>query len=313
MGSSTTIGAMLLGACLLLSPAVRAEEPKDKSLTEQAREQAQKRVRDLQDAERSARQELKKAEQKVRQAEQQLKNAAADAKQAAETALSEAKQALERAKLEASSAGTMALEAVRDLKNAGKHKLDATLETAHTKAHDATDKAVGKAAELKAGVAEAAAKARNGAEGTAEEVAAEAGATVRNVQAKAHQIMQTAVGATGENARRRHARRMAWRQLADQVERPQDVPPAVREELRRHAQRTARLKRIRTLANEKREAALTARADTLIAREEQRHAKKLATLWSAMHAQRDTDRVKLGEDEDQDPAEEPAEEEEEQQ
>jgi hypothetical protein len=125
--------------------------------------------------------------------------------------------------------------------------------------------------------------------------------------------MQGAVGATGENARRRHARRMAWRQLSNQVERPQDVPPSVREELRRHAQRTARLKRIRTLANEKREAALVTRADTLLAREQQRHAKKLASLWSAMHAERGTDRVKAAEDDDQDPAEEPSEEEEEQQ
>jgi hypothetical protein len=137
--------------------------------------------------------------------------------------------------------------------------------------------------------------------------------TVRNIEAKAHQIMQTAVGATGENARRRHARRMAWRQLSNQVERPQDVPPSVREELRRHAQRLARLQRIRALANEKKEPALVARADALIAREEQRHTTKLEVLWSAMHAQRGTSRAKPAEEEDQDPGEEQAEEEEEQQ
>lgn len=286
---SPKVFAVLLAASalcvdLLCVSTARAEDPKDKSLTEQAREGAQKGVRELKEAQRSARDELKQAEQNVRDAERQLKDAAADAKEAAAKALSEAKEALERAKREV-----------------------------HAGAHAATDEATGKAAELKADVAEAAVKARDKAEGAAEEAAAGAMTTVRNIEAKAHQIMQTAVGATGENARRRHARRMAWRQLSNQVERPQDVPPGVREELRRHAQRLARLQRIRTLANEKKEPALVARTDALIAREEQRHTKKLAVLWSAMHAQGGANRAKTSEEEDQDPREEQAEEEEEQQ
>lgn len=295
------IGAAL-GLCLLAASGVRAEEPEDKSVVDKARQEAQSKLRDAREAEQSARQKLREAEQRLKSAERELKIAAADAKQAAEAAVSDAKQALERAKLEATAAGTTTIQTIRDLKNVGKERLEATLDTASA----AKDQAADKAAELKGEVAEAAARARNEAEGAAQQ----ADTTVRQLGAKAHEIMREAVGATGEGAQRRQARRMAWRQLSSRAERPQDVTPSVREELRRHAQRVARLRRIRVLATEKQEPALVERTDKLLARENGRHEKKLAVLWSVQEAKQ---RAKVGEDDEQDPAEEQAEEEEEQQ
>jgi hypothetical protein len=280
-----------------------AEDPKDKSLTEQAREQSAARLRELQEAERTARQKLRDAEQQVKEAEQQLKSAAANAKQAAEKAVSDAKRALQAAKLEASAAGTRTLQAIRALQKEGKQSLDATLETAHAKAHAATDEVAGKAAELKADVAEVAAQARDEAEGAA----AQAGETVRHMKGMVHQIARDAVGATGENVLRKQARRSAFRRLAGRVERPRDVPPSVREELRRHAQRIARLRRIRFVATEQNDRESVTRVDALVARENARHEGRLPQLWDAAGK-----RLKGAEDEEQEPADEAAEDEEEQ-
>jgi hypothetical protein len=261
---SAVIAAMLLATSgTLLARTASAEEPTDKSLTDQAREQAAARLRELREAERTARQKLREAEQQVKDAERQLKAAAADAKQAAEKAVSDAKRALQAAKLEASAAGTRTIQALREAQREGKQNLDTTLETAHAKAHAATDAVAGKAAELKADVAQAAAQARNEAEGAAEQ----AGETVRHMQGMVHQIARDAVGATGEHVLRKQARRSAWRRFAGRVERPRDVPPAVREELRRHAQRIARLRRIRLVATEQNDRESVARVDALEARE----------------------------------------------
>jgi len=301
--SAVIAAALLVMSGWLAARPASAEEPKDKSLTEQAREQGAARLRELQEAERTARQKLRDAEQQVKEAEQQLKSAAADAKQAAEKAVGDAKRALQAAKLEASAAGTRTIQAIRALQKEGKQSLDATLETAHAKAHAATDEVAGKAAEIKADVAQAAADARNEAEGAAQQ----AGETVRHMKGMVHQIARDAVGATGENVLRKQARRSAFRRLAGRVEQPRDVPPSVREELRRHAQRIARLRRIRFIATEQNDRESVARVDALVARENARHEKQLPQLWETAGK-----RLKGAEDEEHDPADEAAEEEEEQ-
>jgi hypothetical protein len=296
--SALIAAAVVAMSGLLFVHTASAEEPKDKSLTEQAREQGAARLRELREAEKAAREKLREAEQKVKEAEQQLKSAAADAKQAAEKAVSDAKRALQAAKLEASAAGTRTIQAVRALQKEGK----ATLETAEAKAQATTDKVAGKAAELKADVVEAAAQARDEAEGAAEQ----AGAKVKHMQGLVGEIARDALGASNEQALRKQARRSAWRRMAGHVERPRDVPPAVREELRRHAQRIARLRRIRLVATEQSDRDSVARVDKLVARENERHEKRLPALWDAAGAR------KGGEAEEQDPAEEAAEDDEEQ-
>jgi hypothetical protein len=253
----------------LLIHTARAEDPKDKSLTERAREQGAARLRELQEAEKAALEKLSEAEQKVKEAEKQLQSAAADAKQAAEKAVRDAKRALQ---------------------------------AAETKARAATDKGVGKAAELKADVVEAATQARDEAEGAAEE----AGAKVKHMRGLVGEIARDALGASDQHAVRKQARRSAWRRMSGHVERPRDVPPAVREELRRHAQRIARLQRIRIVATEQNDRDSVARVDKLVARENARHEKRLPALWDAAGAR------KGGEDEEQEPAEQVAEDEEEQ-
>jgi hypothetical protein len=161
---------------------------------------------------------------------------------------------------------------------------------AHERAHDVTDEAAEKVGELKSEAEAAAAKAKAEAEG-------------------AHEIMRDAVGATGESALRNVQRRSTWRELAKNVDRPENVPPNVREELRRHAQRIARLRRIRALASESNQPELVARADSLIAREDARHKRKLESFWTARDK---LARERPTPDDDHDPPEETAEEEEEQ-
>ncbi len=77
----------------------------------------------------------------------------------------------------------------------------------------------------------------------------------------------------------RAARRALWRSLGHADERPDDVPVPVRAELRKHAQRMARLQRIRTLAIGQKDQASAARTDKLFARELARHRAALAKLW----------------------------------
>ena len=83
--------------------------------------------------------------------------------------------------------------------------------------------------------------------------------------------------------RARATRRAAWRALTmlRGLRTLSDIPPAVREELRQHAQRMARLQRIRELAVQAHDQAALQRADKLIGREQVRDHDKLARVWPA--------------------------------
>ena len=82
--------------------------------------------------------------------------------------------------------------------------------------------------------------------------------------------------------RSQRARRIAWRGMMHRFKRPADIPPDIRNELRSHAQRLARLQRIRAVAQEKKDQAVLARADKLVALEQERHQKKMRTHWDAL-------------------------------
>jgi hypothetical protein len=82
--------------------------------------------------------------------------------------------------------------------------------------------------------------------------------------------------------RSQRARRMAWRGMMHRFKRPADIPPDIRNELRQHARRLARLQRIRVMAQEKSDQAALARADKLLAVEQERHQKKMRTHWDAL-------------------------------
>jgi hypothetical protein len=112
--------------------------------------------------------------------------------------------------------------------------------------------------------------------------------------------------------RARYARRMAWHAMMHRVHRPSDIPPAMREELRHHARRMARLARIRAIASDKKDEAVTKRCDALITREQARHQAKMAQLDKALPPPAPRPAANTPED-DEDPAEpEPAEDKEDQ-
>lgn len=196
-------------------------------------------------------------------------------------------------------------QAVDKVKEAKRKVVEVAAETKQA-AERAADQAATKVGEIKTEAEAAAAKAKTEAEAAAHE----AEGAIHMMRSRTHEIMRDAVGPTGENARRNATRRSAWRELAKNVDRPEQLPPNVREELRRHAQRIARLRRIRTLASDSKQTALVERTDALIAREEARHKRKLDTFWAARGKQA---RERPTPDDDQDPPDETPEEEEEQQ
>jgi hypothetical protein len=226
------------------------------------------------------------------EAKRKLKDATAETKQAAQSAVEAAEEGAEAAKQEV--VGSM-------------QKARGSLERAGEKAEDATDQVVGKAGRIKTDVVAATAQAKQEAELAVDQ----AGKTIHQMEASARQLVRDAVGATNDNARLRTARRAAWRQLASDVDKPQSLAPNVREELRRHAQRVARLQRIRKLASEKPDAAVVARADKLLELENARHQKKLQLFMAGVRAKRQTNDRIAAANEDPDPAEDTVEEEEE--
>jgi len=101
---------------------------------------------------------------------------------------------------------------------------------------------------------------------------------------KAHQKLDEALAGGDQGdaqaaQRARDARRAAFHDMHAHVKRPAEIPPEVRQALRVHAQRSARLARIRALAEQAGDSAAVARTDTLIAKERAQHHGKLARFW----------------------------------
>ena len=77
------------------------------------------------------------------------------------------------------------------------------------------------------------------------------------------------------------ARKQLWASLRHALSTPAALPEPVRDELRLHAQRVARLQRIRALCIERKDQASLARADKLLGRELERHRVALNRIWPA--------------------------------
>lgn len=84
-----------------------------------------------------------------------------------------------------------------------------------------------------------------------------------------------AMKAAADRARREQVRRTRQRELRSKLK-VSTIPPRVRAELRNHARRISRLQRIRVLGAE--DAALVARVDALIAKENTHHDRRIAIL-----------------------------------
>jgi ElaB/YqjD/DUF883 family membrane-anchored ribosome-binding protein len=98
------------------------------------------------------------------------------------------------------------------------------------------------------------------------------------------QVQQALPGLPGTASRHdqaRYARRVAWHGLMGRVSQPSEIAPPVREELRHHAQRMAKLQRIHAVAASKHDKSTVVRCDKLLARELTRHEARLALLLPA--------------------------------
>lgn len=98
----------------------------------------------------------------------------------------------------------------------------------------------------------------------------------------------------------RAARAAAWHALKHDLEAPGELPSAVREELRVHARRTARLQRVRLLALQAHDQATAQRADELLTREQARHRAQLARAWPVPQPRVQPKRSVAPKDDDQD-------------
>jgi hypothetical protein len=79
----------------------------------------------------------------------------------------------------------------------------------------------------------------------------------------------------------RGKRAIAWRVLKHDLKAPSELPRVVREELRVHALRMARLQRVGLLAVQAHDQATLQRAERLLAREQARHREQLSRTWPA--------------------------------
>jgi hypothetical protein len=94
-----------------------------------------------------------------------------------------------------------------------------------------------------------------------------------------HQKVEQWLGPPEQRAERaRERRRSELRAMRSHFQRGADIPPPVREALRKHARRSARLLRIRVLAEAAGDKASIARCDQLIALERTRHHARMAQL-----------------------------------
>lgn len=175
----------------------------------------------------------------------------------------------EKAGEKARDLGHKAEEKARGLGEKAANKAEAALERAREIGHEAAVKAQDKVERAKEVGREAAQEA---------EVKVEAaGERVREVAAE-----------VGE--RLRAARRAAFDGMDDRVDRPSDIPPPARAELKLHARRIAELQRIRSLAQQKGDLEAKQRSEELIAREHSRHDRRMGELLRRSEKKSDEER-----------------------
>lgn len=123
----------------------------------------------------------------------------------------------------------------------------------------------------------------------------------KDAMQKARDQVEGALPGAGQESRKqraRYARRVAWHGLMNRVQSPSAIAPVVRQELRHHAGRVAKLQRIRALAAEQHDDPVMQRCDKLLAREQKRHQDKLEHMLPSR-----AQAAPAADSEDEDPAE----------
>jgi chromosome segregation ATPase len=195
------------------------------------------------------------SEEALEEARHKARDAMKEAREAMRNVPQDTHQALEQARQAMKEAHEQAREAMEKVPEEARREMEqarAQMQKAHEQGKEALDEA--KAAMDKAR------------------------AQVDKAREQMKQALPGLPGTASQKDQARYARRVAWHALMNRVQKPSDVPPAAREELRHHAQRMAKLQRIHALAASKADKATIARCDKLLVREQARHQQKIAAL-----------------------------------
>lgn len=134
------------------------------------------------------------------------------------------------------------------------------------------------------------------------DVKAKLGTAREELREKMHETVDQVLGPPEDRAERaREARRSRMHALRAHWKRGADIPPPVREELQKHARRTARLQRIRALAEANGDVKSVERCDELLELERAHHDKRMERLRPKLAAPRATP-VEAADDKDDEKA-----------
>lgn len=213
-----------------------------------------------------------------------------EARQKADAAMKDAKAAVDAAEAKMQAAREKMRAAVEQSRTGSEDAAKAMREEAQKAMKEASE-AVRKAREQAQQQAKAAMEqAREGMEQSREQVREQmqsAREEVRTKMEEAHAAMRGAIGAGDRGAIMKHTRRKLFLSMRPHVERPEDIPSAVRDELRTHARRMARLTRAREVAIEVKNDEAKTRSQQLMAREMVRHRQQLIALWQQHQQERE--------------------------
>jgi hypothetical protein len=204
------------------------------------------------------------------------KAAAHDAKQAADEARKKADEAARDTRDGVNRAADRTREGVNEVAERTRETAEEAAREAREAAHEAKEAARGAAEETR----EAARDAFERGKVETREALEEARERTRGLLLEAADAL-----APEERERARAERRKRWGELrgklAGQPADPEAVNPALRAELKHHARRVARLHRVRAVAQESSDAESVARVDALLAKENQRHERRVSALTSS--------------------------------
>lgn len=200
---------------------------------------------------------------------------------------------VERAGEELKQAGKVAGEQARDAVHKAGSRAGETLREAKEGASEALEEAKAAAAEsaeeAEAAAKEAREKARSGMENARDKAASffeNAREHVRRALLNAAEGLESDKRKEEREASRKQrqdaARAEQWRVLREQLDAPpteeEGIAPDLSQELRLHAQRTARLSRIRAVADREQDTRSVKRCDELLAKELARHEQRMTAL-----------------------------------
>ncbi len=261
-----------MASCLLMAGAAQAQDKPKSERAEAARENH------------------------VDKAAAHAERAGSELKQAGKAATDEAQEALRAAREQAS-------ETMREARQGADEALANARKQAASSAEEAERVAKEAREQARTGIEQAREKAVSFFDEAREHVRRallDAASSLESEERKTERVSEKAEREKARTQRQDVARVQQWRSLREQLDATrttaadgsQRVDPAITEELRVHARRTARLARIRALADKADDERSVSRADVLLAKELERHEQAMTTLLSQAETTDQSARVK---------------------